>query len=203
MQRMVNIFIGGSIDSNISENYYLTACELGNIINERKDYKLIFDGCLGLPYITFKQLKDPSRSIVFLTKYYTCDYIYETGSLILRFDNQSQFINSISKEADAMIFMKGGTSTIAEIMHLIEAKKNGEHDKPLVILNINDEWKLLIDLLNSLEMNNFYYVTDSVIDTFNYIELELFKQNSSFKQDLQYLDRKEPIIEERQLLVKH
>ncbi len=125
MQKMINIFIGGSTNGNISENYYLAACLLEKIINERKDYGLIFDGCLGLPYISFNELEDTRRAIVFLTKYYTCDYIYNTNASILNFNNQSEFIYNITKYADAMVFMKGGASTIAEIMHLVEAKKNG------------------------------------------------------------------------------
>ena len=101
-----------------------------------------------------------------------------------------------------MIFMKGGTSTIAEIMYAIEAKKNRQHDKPIVILNINDEWKELVNLLDSLKMFNIYYVTDNIIDALNHVETQLFDEKSSFNHYLRYMERKEPIIETKHFRIK-
>lgn len=93
--------------------------------------------------------------------------------------------------------MKGGTSTITELMYAIETKKNKEHDKPIVVLNINNEWKDLVNLLDNLNLENVYYVTDNIIDSLNYIETELFKKESSYNQHfLQFMERKTPIIDE-------
>ena len=91
-------------------------------------------------------------------------------ALVCTFNTQSEFIGVIPDRSDAMIFMKGGASTIAEIMHCVEAKKNGEHDKPIVILNINDEFSNVVSLLDSLDIDGTYYVTDNVLDGLNYIE---------------------------------
>ena len=41
----------------------------------------------------------------------------------------------------------------------------------------------------------YNYITDDVIDALNYIEKELFNKNSSFFHYLQFMERKEPIIE--------
>ncbi len=45
-----------------------------------------------------------------------------------------------------------------------------------------------------------YYVTDNVIDAFNYIESELYKENTHFYNAWlkyrNYLERKRPIIED-------
>ena len=136
MLKTINIFIGGSTDQNISKFYYDAAIELGKKINEGKDYTIIFDGCLGLPFLVFNELDYPDRVTIYKTRYYNNDYIFKCGALIHQFDYQSDFISSITKESDAMIFMKGGPSTTAEIMHSIISKINKEHDKPIVILNI-------------------------------------------------------------------
>ena len=197
MKKTIEILIGGSTDKNMSESYKLTAIELGKIINERKDYSIIFDGCFGLPFLVFNELDYTSRAIIYKTRYYGNDYIFKSSALIREFRYQSDFIRAIPESADAMIFMKGGTSTITELMYAIEAKKNKEHDKPIVILNINNEWSELINLLDSLNLDNIYYVTDNIIDSLNYIETELFKKESSYHQHLlQFMERKTPIIEE-------
>lgn len=198
MMKSIEVFVGGSTDISISDAYHNTAIELGQMINERKDYNIIFDGCFGLPFLTFSELDDTSRAIVFQTRYYCNDYVYSTHALLCTFRTQSEFIGAIPDRSDAMIFMKGGASTIAEIMHCVEAKKNGEHDKPIVILNVNDEFSDFVNLLDSLNIDDTYYVTDNVLDGLNYIEGELFSDKSSFKHHfVQFMERKDPIIVEK------
>ena len=202
MMKKINIFVGGSTDKNISQSYYSNAIELGKKINERKDYTITFDGCLGLPYLVFNELDFSSRAIIFKTRYYNNEYINDSSAIIHDFRYQSEFISEISEVADAMIFMKGGPSTVAEIMYLIDSKKNKEHDKPVVILNINDEWKELVHLLNSFEMENVYYITDNITDALNYVEQQLFDTSSSFYRYVQYMERTGPIIENEKTYVR-
>lgn len=193
MYKKINIFIGGSINQNISQNYKQLAIELGQKINERKDWTITFDGCLGLPFLVFNELNDSSECIIYKTRYYTNEYIYQTSAIIHEFKTQSDFISCIPRESDAMIFMKGGTSTIAELMYAIECKKNQEHDKPIIILNVNHEWNDFIGLLNTLGNSNLYFITDNVTDALNYIEAELFKPTSSFFMNFaSYIERKNP-----------
>ena len=202
MFKKINIFIGGSTDKNISQSYYNVAIELGQKINERKDYLITFDGCLGLPYLVFNELDYTSRAMIYKTCYYSNDYIFKSSAIVREFRHQSDFIRSISENSDAMIFMKGGSSTIAELMYAIDAKKNKEHDKPIVILNINNEWKELVNLLNSFNVNDVYYVADNIIDALNYIESQLFNKTSSFSHYLQFMERQEPIIEKSDTFLK-
>ena len=54
MLKDINIFIGDSINANISDYYTSFASKLGDLINNR-DYKIVFDGCSGLPSIVFKK----------------------------------------------------------------------------------------------------------------------------------------------------
>ena len=202
MLKKINIFIGGSTNQNISPSYYNAAIELGKKINERKDYLITFDGCLGLPYLVFNELDYTSRAMIYKTCYYSNDYIFKSSAIVREFRHQSDFVRSISENSDAMIFMKGGSSTIAEIMYAIDAKKNKEHDKPIVILNINNEWKELVNLLNSFNVNNVYYVADNIIDALNHVESQLFNKTSSFSHYLQFMERQEPIIENSDTFLK-
>lgn len=202
MFKKINIFIGGSTNPNISQLYFETAIELGKKINERKDYLITFDGCLGLPYLVFNELDYTSRAMIYKTCYYSNNYVFKSSAIVREFRHQSDFIRSISENSDAMIFMKGGSSTIAEIMYAIDAKKNKEHDKPIVILNINNEWKELVNLLNSFNVNDVYYITDNVIDALNYVEKQLFDKSSSFSHYLQFMERQEPIIENSDTFLK-
>ena len=197
--KRINVFVGGSSDKTISQNYADVALELGQKINER-DYNIVFDGCYGLPYLAFKEINDSTNSIILKTEYYNNNYIYNTGSLLCKYRNQSDFTSHFLKECDAFIFMKGKIATISEITYVINAKKNKEHDKPIIILNVNHEWDELCCLLNTLGIDSLYYITDSVIDALNYMEERLFDENSSFYKlyvnPSCYLGRSVPIIEE-------
>ncbi len=42
------------------------------------------------------------------------------------------------KRSDAVVVLPGGTGTLDEAMAMIEERKNGLHDKPIVILNLAD-----------------------------------------------------------------
>lgn len=196
MEKKIDIFIGGQANPTISSAYYEVALELGAKIQKREDYNMIFDGCQGLPYIVYKSLNNPLRVSIWKTVHYRSNVIQETGATVRIFQSQSEFIYNIPRLSDAMIFLKGGPSTVTEIMSIIDSKKNQEHDKPIVILNINNEWQELIQLLNTFRLENIYYVAENVTDALNYIESELFKSTSSFfRLYSQYIDRTDPIIE--------
>lgn len=206
MQKLINIFVGGSINRDISNNYRLFAKELGNTIGER-DYQIIFDGCTGLPSIVFENLKGFDRSTVcytehYITKYFSKCYGNDSEFRInrtIQLKNQSEMTNTIIELSDAFIFMKGHIGTLEEIFRVINSKKNKEHDHPIVIVNINHEWDDLITILNSCNVNEHYYVTDNVIDCLNFIESELYKESSYFYKNYvinKYTDRLNPIIEE-------
>ena len=115
-------------------------------------------------------------------------------------NKQSDVTKALIDNSDALFFMKGGIGTIAEITQAIDKKKNKEHDKPIVILNLENSWDELITFLNTFNLSDLYYVTDNVIDGLNYIERELYSENSKFYSDyLKYsscLERDYPIIEE-------
>lgn len=198
MSKRINIFIGGSTDANISDNYNKLAINLGKKIKTR-DYSIIFNGCFGLPFLVFLELSDEyDRVNIFITRYYSD--VFNSFYNHKCFDKQSQFTFSITKESDAMIFMKGGIGTAIEVLHAIDSKKNKENDHPIVIFNLNNEWDDLVNLLKTYDCDDLYYVTDNVIDGLNYIESELFKEGSYFyKVWLDFCDRKEPIIEEESL----
>lgn len=66
--------------------------------------------------------------------------------------------------SDILVFLKGGSGTLAELFHAIDTKKNGEHKKPILILNIQDEWNDLIRLLEPLKLNSLYEIMYTPVD---------------------------------------
>lgn len=212
MKKDIRIFIGGSIYQDISDSYRKIAKELGNKINQR-DYKIVFDGCLGLPSIVFEEIDRDDSAIILHTKYYGTKYVdnyYANGSskifTAVQLENQSQMTDAVIGNSDAFIFMKGQMGTLEEISRIINGRKNNEHDKPIVILNINHEWDDLANILQFCGVGEFYHITDDITDAFNYIESELFKETSNYYKmyvSRGYADRQHSIIEKNDDKKKH
>lgn len=211
MQKVINLFIGGSIDKLMSNNYLEIAQELGSIINER-DYRIVFDGCAGLASVVFENINRPKSAHILHTRYYGSNYIdnyYSHGSFkinsVFELENQSKMTDAVIEDSDALIFMKGQTWTLEELLRVINGNKNNEYNKPVVILNVNNEWDDLVNLLSSCMVDEYYYVTDNVMDAFNYIEKKLFEKTSSYYKNYVYTrhaERQYPIIEEVKKLSK-
>lgn len=145
MQKVINLFIGGSIDKYMSNNYLEVAQELGSIINNR-DYIIVFDGCAGLPSVVFEIIDRPRSAIILHTRNYSSNYIdnyYSHGNFKINhafgLENQSKMTDAVIECSDALIFMKGQTGTLEELFRVINGNKNNEYNKPVVILNVNNE----------------------------------------------------------------
>ena len=202
MYKKIELFVGGSTDQHITEKYKKAAVLLGKKANDR-GYRIIFDGCKGLPSLVYDQLEYLNYGTIVYDCYHSLAKEYNNclyGPNIISLNKQSDVTKALIDNSDALFFMKGGIGTIAEITQAIDKKKNKEHDKPIVILNLENSWDELITFLNTFNLSDLYYVTDNVIDGLNHIERELYSENSKFYSDyLKYsscLERDYPIIEE-------
>lgn len=87
------------------------------------------------------------------------------------------------------VFLKGGSGTLAELFHAIDTKKNGEHNKPILILNLKNQWDELINLLKPLELSNLYEVMHTPQEIMKYIN-EHIKIDYSYQRAIYTDDTK-------------
>ena len=57
--------------------------------------------------------------------------------------------------SQAIVVLPGGIGTLDEFFEVITWKQLNLHNKPIVLINLNDFWKPLILLLNHLKNSNF------------------------------------------------
>lgn len=62
MKRRVRIFVSGSTDAHISEEYYKTAIAFGKMLDMEK-HDIIFDGCNGVPGVVASQIGKPNDNL--------------------------------------------------------------------------------------------------------------------------------------------
>ena len=61
----------------------------------------------------------------------------------------------MAEKADAFAVLPGGIGTLDELFETLSWKQLGLHDKPLVLVDIDDYWALLRALLDDLVVTNF------------------------------------------------
>ncbi|MCM6778585.1 TIGR00730 family Rossman fold protein [Nocardia sp. CDC159] len=80
--------------------------------------------------------------------------------------------------ADAVVIMVGGTGTLDEATDILELKKHGLHDKPIVLLNTAGFYDGLRQQLERMDAEGFLprplaellYFADNGVDALNYLE---------------------------------
>lgn len=85
------------------------------------------------------------------------------------------------ERSDAIVVLPGGTGTLDEAMAIVEARKNGLHDKPIVILNLADFYAGLKTQLFKMRDEGFLhrpledvvYFADTPDDALDYINRQL------------------------------
>jgi uncharacterized protein (TIGR00730 family) len=83
----------------------------------------------------------------------------------------------MEEKADAFIALPGSFGTMDELFQVIVTKQLSYHKKPIVIININDFYKPLFQMIENFYKYNFakdfnrelYYIADNNCDALNYI----------------------------------
>lgn len=86
------------------------------------------------------------------------------------FRYQSEVTRALLDWCNVAVFFKGGSGTLAELFHAIDSKKNKEHSKPIIILNIAHQWDDLLNILEPLNLGHLYNVVDTPQKEIEYIE---------------------------------
>ena len=84
----------------------------------------------------------------------------------------------MDERSDAFIALPGGFGTLEELLEIITLKQLEYHNKPIVILNVNNYYDDILKQFDKIFNENFacdeyrklYYVTDSVSEAIEYID---------------------------------
>lgn len=175
----MRIFIGCS-GSNDIPSIYLQESEkiLTKIFEKNND--LVFGandkGIMGLSYRIAQQYHREVIGICPIA--YTKDFeLLECNEEITTHTIEER-TKMLIDYSNAIIFLPGGIGTIYELMAVIEAKRSGEFDKPVVIYNINNYFNKFLLCLEKVYTENFttrevekcYYVTTNIDDALMHIK---------------------------------
>lgn len=174
------ICVYSSSSCAIDKVYFQAAEELGKEIALRKDALIYGGGMTGLMGSTAMSVHQYGGRVIGVIPealnvkgivYETCDELVITRGMRER-------KGMMDERSDAFIALPGGYGTLEELLEIITLKQLRYHNKPVVILNINDFYSRLIEQFEEIIQGNFakpeckklYYVSSSVKDALDYID---------------------------------
>lgn len=164
----------------IDKIYFKAAEALGEEIAIRKDAMLYGGGMNGLMGSTARAAHQHGGKVIGIIPealnipgvvYKNCDELIVTKDLRTR-------KALMDAKSDAFIALPGGYGTLEEILEIITLKQLNYHQKPIVMLNINDFYRHLLEQFKSLIAEQFakpecqflYFVTESISEALSYID---------------------------------
>lgn len=172
----MNIFIGCSSREEINNIYKDSATTLANhLIKDNNN--LICGGTDGMMKIFHDIFLQNNRNVTIIevNGYFETK---TTSSYIYRYDTICERKKIITELADILLFLPGGIGTLDELFSAIESKRATEHNKSIIIININHYYDHLINQMNIMYQEQFansndkqyYYIVNNIEEAIQYIQ---------------------------------
>ncbi len=133
------------------------AARLGDLLVERGIRLIYGGGGIGLMGIVAKRVIERGGEVIGIIP----DFLIkmEVGSLPV---TEQVVVGSMHERkaemfarADAFVVLPGGFGTLDECMEITTWKQLRQHDKPIVLLDVNGYWAPLADLMNQIVRGGF------------------------------------------------
>ena len=171
------IFVGSSSSNDVNEIYLEETRKFAELLCEYK-CTLMFgsseDGMLGMMYKTFKKNKCKVISVMPKENYGMLQDVDSDETIYV--DKSSDQLKYLVNNGDMTIILPGSFGTYAELMTSIQCKKLGEHNKKIIIFNINGFYDKMLEQFKMLPKEKFdLYNQDKLYDVINdYKEIEKY-----------------------------
>lgn len=140
---------------DIPEKYIISAKEVARLLTEN-EYGLVWGGSdTGLMHIIAQGVKDGGGRLVGISVEFLKDVVYTGADEMIVTKNLGERKALLIKRSDAILVLVGGTGTLDEATDILELKKHGHHDKPIVVLNTDNFYEGLKSQLIKMQKEGF------------------------------------------------
>jgi uncharacterized protein (TIGR00730 family) len=148
MIKAITVYCSSS--KSLAAAYYDAGRELGRAI-AGNGWRLVYGGNnIGLMGVLADAVRAGGGKVVGVTPKLFCDKGLDDKSCeeLLVTDGMRDRKAILEERGDAFIAMPGGLGTFEEIFEIIVGKQLGFHNKPIVLLNVNEYWSPLVELID-------------------------------------------------------
>jgi cytokinin riboside 5'-monophosphate phosphoribohydrolase len=174
------ICVYSSSSNTVDKSYFEAAFKLGREIALKGDAFLFGGGIIGLMGTCARSVHQHNGKVIGIIPealnmkgivYDRCDELVVTK-------NMRERKSVMDERSDAFIALPGGYGTLEELLEIITLKQLQYHNKPIVILNVNNFYDSILGQFEVIINQQFakagcrelYFVTDDVVSALNYID---------------------------------
>ena len=177
----MKICLYGSGSRKIDKIYTDKAYELGYEM-AKLNHTLVFGGGdTGMMGACAKGVHDNNGKSLGIAPEWIGDFeplCNECGDFIY-VDTMDERKQEFVKNSDAFIISPGGIGTLDEFFEIITLKKLKQHDKPIIVFNINHFYDTMLKMIDEMNEKGFLYKQE-----------ELFKVATDIDEIFKYLSEK-------------
>ena len=174
----MNICLYGSGSRKIDEIYTNEAYELGRMLAEKNHVLVFGGGDTGMMGACARGVHDNNGKTLGISPEWIGNFepLCENCSEFIYVDSMDERKNKFLENSDAFIISPGGIGTLDEFFEIITLKKLKQHDKKIIIFNINHFFDKMIEMIDEMEYKGFLYKQE-----------ELYKIANSTDEIFEYL----------------
>lgn len=172
----MNICLYGSGSRKIDSIYTDAAYELGCKIAEN-DHALVFGGGdTGMMGACAKGVHDNGGKSIGIAPEWIGNFepLCEECSKFIYVDSMDERKNKFLENSDAFIISPGGIGTLDEFFEIITLRKLKQHNKEIIVFNINHFYDTMIKMIDEMGNKGFLYKQEELFKVADTID-EIFE----------------------------
>ncbi|MFF3055251.1 TIGR00730 family Rossman fold protein [Streptomyces sp. NPDC057909] len=164
--------------ADLGEHYTRPARELAELLG-KGGHTLVWGGSdTGLMKVVADGVRETGGRLVGVSVTFLREWARQDADEMVFADDLAERKALLLARADAVVVMAGGLGTLDEVTEILELKKHGLHDKPVVLLNTAGFYDGLTLQLRRMEEEGFlpvpldelFFPADAAADAFAYLE---------------------------------
>ena len=176
----MNICLYGSGSRNIDSIYTDAAYELGCKIAENGHTLVFGGGDTGMMGSCAKGVHDNNGKSIGIAPEWINEFepLCKKCTKFIYVDSMDERKNEFVKNSDVFIITPGGIGTLDEFFEIITLKKLKQHDKKIIVYNIDHFFDKMFEMIDEMAEKGFLYK-----------QTEIFKIANSIDEIMNYLRR--------------
>ena len=157
MNKITSVCVYCASSTKIDSAYFEAARELGTLLGQRRIRLINGAGGIGLMSTTSDAVLAAGGEVTGVIPHFMVEQGWQHKGLteMIEVENMHQRKQKMADLSDAVIALPGGCGTLEELLEIITWKQLGLYLKPIVILNINNFFNPLLEMLSKAVEENF------------------------------------------------
>lgn len=162
----MNVTLYGAASNSIDRIYIEKVEELGYALASAGHTMVFGGGASGLMGAAARGMKRGNGNIIGVVPHFIHEFepVFDGCTELIHTETMADRKDEMESRADAFIIVPGGIGTFDELFQILTLKVLNQHDKPIILYNINGFWDSMLAVIGTDIFKGF--ISKSVADGF-------------------------------------